>query len=94
MPEEIKETKDKSQSMPPSNEEYIESQNAIIKNRIDKMNAFRAEGIPVYDTGYQPDAHAADLKAKYGDCSMEELEDLVYEDYLEQLDERGSGHDH
>ena len=75
MPEEIKETKDKSQSMPPSNEEYIESQNAIIKNRIDKMNAFRAEGIPVYDTGYQPDAHAADLKAKYGDCSMEELEE-------------------
>ncbi len=32
--------------------------------------------------------------ATYIPLSMEELEDLVYEDYLEQLDERGSGHDH
>ena len=32
--------------------------------------------------------------ATYIPLSMEELEDLVYEDYLEQLDERGSGYDH
>ena len=32
--------------------------------------------------------------ATYIPLSMEDLEDLVYEDYLEQLDERGSGHDH
>ena len=30
--------------LPPSNEEYIASQNAIIQTRIEKMNAFKSEG--------------------------------------------------
>ena len=69
------EVTNKTNQMPPSNEEYIQSQNAIIKNRIDKMNAFKEEGIPVYDTGYQPDSHAAELKKLYGDVDAEVLEE-------------------
>ena len=68
------EVTNKINQMPPSNEEYIQSQNAIIKNRIDKMNGFKEEGIPVYDTGYQPDSHAAELKKLYGDVDAEVLE--------------------
>lgn len=60
--------------LPPSNEEYIESQNAIVKGRIDKMNAFRADGIPVYATGFLPTAHAADLKAAYANETHESME--------------------
>ncbi len=61
--------------LPPSNEAYIASQNAIIQTRIEKMNAFRAEGVEVYATGYAPDAHAADLKQKYEGETHESLEE-------------------
>ena len=61
--------------LPPSNEEYIASQNAIIQTRIEKMNAFKSEGVEVYATGYRPDSHAADLKAKYENETHESLEE-------------------
>ncbi len=61
--------------LPPSNEEYIASQNDIIQTRIEKMNAFRSEGVEVYATGYAPDAHAADLKQKYEGETHESLEE-------------------
>ena len=61
--------------LPPSNEEYIASQNAIIQTRIEKMNAFKSEGVEVYATGYQPNAHAADLKREYEGETHESLEE-------------------
>lgn len=61
----------KNDSLPMENTEYIESQNAIIRNRIDKMNAFKDEGVEVYATNYQPDARAAQLKAEYGTATQE-----------------------
>ena len=60
--------------LPPSNEEYIQSLNAIMQGRIEKMNAFRAEGIEVYATGFEPNAHAADLQSRYPSESQADLE--------------------
>lgn len=62
------------QLLPPDNAAYIESQNAIVKARIEKMNAFREEGVEVYANGYEPDSHAADLKARYAGETHESLE--------------------
>ncbi len=69
MSEDIKNT------LPMENSEYIASQNAIIRNRIDKMNAFREEGLDVYATGFIPTARAAELKKLYGAETHESLEE-------------------
>lgn len=69
MSDEIKNT------LPMENSEYIASQNAIIRNRIDKMNAFREEGLDVYATGFQPTDRAAELKKLYGNETHESLEE-------------------
>ena len=64
--------------LPLSNDQYVDqTYNQIMKGRLDKLSAIRADGKPGYaNDGFMPDAHAADLKAAYAHQSREALEAL------------------
>lgn len=59
-----------------SNEAYIEGFNAVMRGRVEKMEALRAEGIEVYVSGYSPTHRAQALKNEFGEKTHDELEAL------------------
>ncbi len=56
------------------NDAYVAEQNQVVRGRVEKMQALRAEGVAPYAMGFRPDAGAGALQATWSGRSAEEVE--------------------